>query len=712
LSVGILYYLTGPWPDTPDGFFHLQRVRALAEALRWGVIYPRWFPDFAFGYGYPVLNFYAPLFYYPPALLHLAGLDVITATRVTLAVGYGLSAGAMYFVLRRWWRPDAAFVGSVLYLTYPYRLYDVFVRGALPEFFAFVWLPWVLDTTLTLLATWTRPDAPGPRRWLALTHAALAWSLLLLTHNLTAWMTALTLAVGGTLWTLRRVKQRWPGGIALGGALLLGVALGGFYVIPAWGEMRWVGIGQGDGGDPSPHLISPTQMFTTAPAYPYPAAADPTVPTPVYVVVLLGAAAILAGTTQGRLRSGLLWGVGASVVYLWLSTTWSVTLWDKARFFLSPLQFPWRWYTLLTLALAVLIGGLWERMGHYLRPRGRMFLALGISVYFSAYAWGQFPMPDRFLQPQAVTVEAMWAFDAKHGQVGATWTAEFLPRWVSEQRWAIGRPPTTTQNVPRWPVINTLELTQVTYLGFGGRYTAARDTWLTLHMFYYPAWRVEVDGQPVETRPTTNLGLLSARLPAGEHRWRVRWGPTPAVWWGRGLTALGWLVIAAVWAYTRWERWRVKLLLWILTGGILWSGLTGWLERGAVPLTVNADYGPLVLTAANVTYRSGTAMETRLFWFIRQPAEPLTAFVHLVDASGRIVAQHDGPLGTPYTPPSRWLPNFLVPDPHVIPLSDEVRGKYRLYAGLYRPGVPFQPLRADRTDRDGRVFLGEVEVPR
>ena len=60
-----LYAATASWPDTPDGLFHLQRVRALAEALRVGVLYPRWFPDFAFGYGYPVLNFYAPAFYYP-----------------------------------------------------------------------------------------------------------------------------------------------------------------------------------------------------------------------------------------------------------------------------------------------------------------------------------------------------------------------------------------------------------------------------------------------------------------------------------------------------------------------------------------------------------------------------------------------------------------------------------------------------------------------
>src|SRR3954447_25561027 len=97
-----LYIGTAVWPDTPDGGFHLQRVRALAEALQAGVLYPRWFPDFSFGYGYPVLNYYAPGFYYPPALLVLLGFDVATAVRLTLAVLYAISALGMYVLLRLW----------------------------------------------------------------------------------------------------------------------------------------------------------------------------------------------------------------------------------------------------------------------------------------------------------------------------------------------------------------------------------------------------------------------------------------------------------------------------------------------------------------------------------------------------------------------------------------------------------------------------------
>ncbi len=712
LSAVGLYVLTVPWPETPDGFFHLQRVRALADALRWGVLYPRWFPDFAFGYGYPVLNFYAPLFYYPPALLHLAGWDVITATRLALALGYGVSAGGMYLFLRRWVRPYAALVGSVFYQVYPYRWYDLVVRGALPEFFAFVWLPFVLDSTLTVLRVWSGNRVPWRDRVVPVTRAGIMWALLVLTHNLTAWMAALSLGVLGSLWVLWRWKARWAAGLMGGLTVVVGVALAGFYAIPAWVEMRWVGIGQG-GGEAGMlrHLVAPTQMFTFAPAYPYPAPADPTVPTPAYVGVLLLIAAALA-VIRRPVSKGLLWSGGASLGYLAFSTTWTAGVWEGIAPVLAPLQFPWRWYTLLTPALAVVLALVWEESTRWLRLRWEGPLAIALIGYLVAYAWGQFPVPERTISSETITVEMMWAFDARHGQVGATWTAEFLPQWVTEQRWAIGRSATTPQKVPPVPPLTSLDLTSLKYLEWGGRYMAPRDTWLTFRVFYYPAWRVEVDGQPVRTRPVTNLGLLSAQLPAGERTWRVRWAPTPAVWWGRGVTAVAWLGVFGVWWWWRRELSPVWAVLWGGVALLLLSGATGWTAREAMLRRVEADYGPLVLEAAYVSPAVDGPWEVRLFWLIRRPPEPLTAFVHVVDAGGQLVAQHDAPLGGVYTPPDRWLPNFLLPDFHFLTPPADGEGPYRLFAGVYRPGMPLQPLRADRSDRDGRVPLGAVEVPK
>ena len=91
-----------------DGAFHIYRIAALTEAWRQGVLYPRLFPEFGFGYGQAVLNFYAPLAYYPGALFASLGFDPATATELTIALGFILAALAAFGFVRSLWGPQAA----------------------------------------------------------------------------------------------------------------------------------------------------------------------------------------------------------------------------------------------------------------------------------------------------------------------------------------------------------------------------------------------------------------------------------------------------------------------------------------------------------------------------------------------------------------------------------------------------------------------------
>src|SRR5688572_12640814 len=47
-----------------DGPNHLYRAALLARHIQHGDFYPRWFSDLHYGFGAPVLNYYAPLSYY------------------------------------------------------------------------------------------------------------------------------------------------------------------------------------------------------------------------------------------------------------------------------------------------------------------------------------------------------------------------------------------------------------------------------------------------------------------------------------------------------------------------------------------------------------------------------------------------------------------------------------------------------------------------
>ncbi|RLT39823.1 MAG: hypothetical protein DWI57_09535, partial [Chloroflexi bacterium] len=86
-----------------DGRFHVYRIAALADAWRDGVLHPRLFPDFGFGYGQAVLNFYSPLSYWPGAALALLGMSPAVALQWTVALGFVLAALAAYGYVRSLW---------------------------------------------------------------------------------------------------------------------------------------------------------------------------------------------------------------------------------------------------------------------------------------------------------------------------------------------------------------------------------------------------------------------------------------------------------------------------------------------------------------------------------------------------------------------------------------------------------------------------------
>ncbi len=710
------------WPDTPDGLFHLQRVRALAEALKAGVFYPRWFPDFAFGHGYPVFQYYAPGSYYPPALLHLLGVDVIAATQVATAAVFSLSGAAMLLLLRRWTSWVPALLGAAVYLFFPYRLYDFFVRGALPEFAAFVWLPLLAYGACELGAAGTSGHAErawrSPRWVAAFLTVAAATAGMVLTHNLTALMATLAAAVAWLIsLVLGPARQReLTGALSFGAAWLIGALLSAPYAIPALLESAWTEIGA------AAHSVGYVDHFATWRTlgtwdflYAYPAASAPGVPVPWYVFGLLAIAPLVFFRNEDlRPPLGLAWIGG--IVSLWLMTSSSDAVWRAALPVMSKLQFPWRWQILMAFSAALLAGLAAEAAARALRRESRRrtlsWAAALIGLYVVVYATARLPQSHLPAAEEAVTAEQMWAFDAEHGQVGATWTSEFLPRWVTAPKWALGREPDDGEAILRQePVRAQVEVSAQGYLRSAYRIRAASPMTLTLPSFYFPAWDVRLDGDVATAFPNTSLGLLAVALPAGEHRLAVTWGPTPFAWLGRIAWLVAWLgILWLLWGQRRtWPR--VALAAWAGVGCLFLAAAGGWTEQSEKPNVIAADFGAVQLIGASVEIaRVGEVAEVRLTWAVVDEPESLTAFVHVTDAGGQVIAQNDAPLGGLYLPAARWQPGMIVQHSHLIELpGDLAPGEYRVLAGVYRPGRADAPLVAAGQD-SARVEVGVLKV--
>ncbi|MBI2911207.1 MAG: glycosyltransferase family 39 protein [Chloroflexi bacterium] len=113
--------------------------------------------------------------------------------------------------------------------------------------------------------------------------------------------------------------------------------------------------------------------------------------------------------------------------------------------------------------------------------------------------------------------------------------------------------------------------------------------------------------------------------------------------------------------------------------------------------------------AGSTTARPGETLDLKLYWQAREEtAQSYKAFVHLVDAAGRLVAQHDSVPGLGDWPTTGWVPGEVVEDPHPLALpATLLPGRYRLLAGLYDEATG---RRIGTGTPDAAVEIGEVEV--
>ncbi|HJX38892.1 MAG TPA: glycosyltransferase family 39 protein [Anaerolineae bacterium] len=104
----------------------------------------------------------------------------------------------------------------------------------------------------------------------------------------------------------------------------------------------------------------------------------------------------------------------------------------------------------------------------------------------------------------------------------------------------------------------------------------------------------------------------------------------------------------------------------------------------------------------------GGVLDLSLRWqALTHILESYSVFVHLVDAEGRMWAQHDGVPLLDLHPTTHWVEGEIVSDPRELPLPAEIpSGRYRVQTGMYLPETMERlPVYGEQ-----RELLGDVAV--
>ena len=142
--VPLLNLLTPGLPITHDSLEHTARIASFYQSVSEGNIIPRWAGNLNWGYGHPILMFLYPLPSYMASFFHFLDFSYVDSVKILFSISFSLSGIFMFLWLKQFLNQNTAVLGSILYLFAPYRFIDLYVRGALGEHVAFVFIPLLL----------------------------------------------------------------------------------------------------------------------------------------------------------------------------------------------------------------------------------------------------------------------------------------------------------------------------------------------------------------------------------------------------------------------------------------------------------------------------------------------------------------------------------------------------------------------------------------
>ncbi|HLW85665.1 MAG TPA: 6-pyruvoyl-tetrahydropterin synthase-related protein [Candidatus Sulfotelmatobacter sp.] len=487
-------------PSGHDVEFHLYSWLEVLAQWKQGIVYPRWAALAHFGYGEPRFIFYPPASWaIGAALSAIFPWTLVSCIYIWMVL---VAAGISMFLLVRQWLPQRnAIFAAAFYAVNPYHLVIVYWRSAFAELLASCVLPLFLLVLLKAADGKGRVIVP-----LALLLAA-AWLINAPAAVMIHYSFFLLIAV--LAWQRRRPQLLLVGGAAVA----LGAGLAAFYLMPAMYEQRWVNIAEAISAGSRP-LDNFLFIHTTDAEH------DAFNHLISWLAVAEIGLVLIAAWTAKTLRKNNreLWNtlaVWAGVCGVLLFPV-SALLWNfapKLRF----MQFPWRWLLCLSFILSLFVAFGLRRW----TTRALVCVAMLLLIVFS---WHHFQPPWWDTSSDLREMQDNMLPDNMGAAAGYEGTDEYAPAGADPSA-------ANKDKQARRVTVDGLEHAAIHVLQWDAeskRFTAemSAPARLALHLFNYPAWKVEVNGRVVQAGTREGTGQMLVPVEAGANEVQITFART------------------------------------------------------------------------------------------------------------------------------------------------------------------------------------------
>ncbi len=505
------------------GFFsyhdiqHLARLFDLDLALKNGQFPVRWVQNLGFGYGYPLFVFYPPLIYYFSEIFHLIGFSFINSFKIILFSGFLLSAFFIYLLAKDLFGKREAILASVLYLFLPYRAVTIYVRGAMAEFYSFVWLPAIFWALIKF-------DKTSKKRYLLL--GSLFFSLLILTHSLIALPFCLFLFPFLGFLLCKRKFRNWK---SLLGFVLLSLGLSAFFWIPSLIEKKYTIVDEiltQELASYKIHFVYPEQLWNSL--WGYGGSAQGKLDGisfkigKIHIILALFSIFIILARFIRKKKNNIY--VYPLIVFLifacFLTLETSRFFWDKVKP-LWYLQFPWRFLIFVGFFISIIASYSLRLINNERFKDLCLFLILGIIIFFNLKLFKpQFYFPDKTDEDFTNQQRIRWEVSRS--------SFEYIPKGVKLKLSDKG---TSIPNIEPENISNSIgEIIN----GEGNfnilldrpqkkiiQVQALKDLTFRFNNFNFHGWQAKLDGQKTSVSDNNELKLITVIVPKGNHKLEI-----------------------------------------------------------------------------------------------------------------------------------------------------------------------------------------------
>ena len=509
-----------------DSEVHVARLAQFNQAIKEGQFPVRWLANWNFGYGYPTFVYSYSLPYYLGAFLKIFIPNFETIFKLLIFLSVLLSGVTFYIFARQLTAPLSALIGSVFYLTAPYRFADVYERGALGEAFVFIFLPLLFLSPHTILRSKTsllRSKISLKRnKSLGFLITSLTVFAVITTHALT-FLIFLLPAVFYSLLFLKGDFKKMKLYIS---AIVFGFLLAAFQWLPMVFEQKYIQLDQTYFNIFQGNFISTFQLLRIPHAGVNIGTGIQLGLAQVFIVLFTLVYILYLRISKRKTELLVVFLFLSVIIAAFLTTNLSREIWTDIK----PLQtliFPWRFLTYTTFATAFLASLLANNLTFkksWLAFFFLIFLAIFPSRhYLKGYNWYSFS--DNYYLRYADPLK----LDNYYLPKGLTKNLELLPP----------DPVSIIEGDGQIKIIKK----QSNQLQIAAH--LKKNSKVQFHTLYFPGWELTIDG--AKTAIITNTphleGIVTAEIPAGNHKAVLKFEETPLRRQGNFLTLASFLIL-------------------------------------------------------------------------------------------------------------------------------------------------------------------------